>query len=93
MITLVGVIADAIGAVSQTVAIPYNGAGRSFDVKRKFFATPSTQYRSVQAAEINVDVNHDRMIGLRARRRPLVLQPGNSPPRRPRHRAARTRDL
>jgi hypothetical protein len=62
VITIVGCLADSLGAASQVVAVPYSGPGRTFDVKREFSSTPSTEYRSVQAAAIAVDVNHDRLI-------------------------------
>jgi hypothetical protein len=63
-VVVCGAIADALGATSQWVTVPYTGpAGRNFDAKREFSKTPSTEYRSVQAAAISVDVDHDRPIG------------------------------
>jgi hypothetical protein len=63
MITIVGVVADALGAAVQWVGVPVNGRSRNFDVKREFTSTPSTEYRSVQAAEIAVDVDHGPRVG------------------------------
>ena len=62
-IVVVGVIADKLGFTEQWVSVPVNHPGRSFDAKHVFASTPSTEYRSVQAPEILVDVNHDRPIG------------------------------
>jgi hypothetical protein len=56
-------VADALGAASQTVTVPYHGPGRNFDVRRQFSSVPATEYRSVQAAAIPVDVDHARPIG------------------------------
>jgi hypothetical protein len=59
VITIVGCVADSLGAASQWVTVPAHHRGRNFDVKRQFPSTPSTEYRSVQVPEIAVDVNHD----------------------------------
>jgi hypothetical protein len=38
--------------LARPAAVPASGYGRSFDVKKEFTSTPSTEYRSVQAAAI-----------------------------------------
>ena len=65
MITIVGQLADPLGAASQFVTVPANHPGRNFDVKREFMAFPATEYRSVRGAAIDVDVEHrdDQVIG------------------------------
>jgi HK97 family phage prohead protease len=63
VITIVGVIADKLGAVSQTVTVPYSGPGRNFDVRREYFSASSLEYRSVQGAEVLVDHDHDQVVG------------------------------
>jgi HK97 family phage prohead protease len=66
-VTIVGCIADAIGATSRLVTVPNDDPriGRNFDVKREFMAAPSTEYRSSLAPEVLVDVDHrdDRICG------------------------------
>lgn len=64
-VTIVGVLADELGAASQITVIPYGGpsAGRNFDCRREYFSVSSLHYRSVQAAAINVDRDHDQVIG------------------------------
>jgi hypothetical protein len=42
VITIVGVVADALGAASQLVTVESGAAGRNFDVKRQFGSVPST---------------------------------------------------
>jgi hypothetical protein len=42
---------------------PLPRPGRNFDVRRQFSSVPATEYRSVQAAAIPVDVDHARPIG------------------------------
>jgi phage head maturation protease len=64
-VTIVGVIADQLGAASQIVTVPYGDpyAGRNFDCRRQYLSVPSIHYRSAQPAAIAVDVNHGRVIG------------------------------
>jgi hypothetical protein len=59
VITVVGAIADTLGAAVQWVTVESRSAGRNFDVRREYSSTPSTEYRAVQPAELAVDVNHD----------------------------------
>jgi HK97 family phage prohead protease len=62
-VTIVGVLADELGAASQFTVVPYGGPGRNFDVRHEHFSVSSLHYRSVQAPEVRVDVNHDRVVG------------------------------
>jgi len=63
VITIYGLVADEFGAAMQWVTVAANCRGRNFAVRREFSSVPSTEYRSVQAAAIGVDVNHDQRIG------------------------------
>jgi hypothetical protein len=63
MITIVGLVADTLGAASQYVTVPQRRAGRTFDVRREFFSLRSTEYRFEQPSEIVVDLNHEQPIG------------------------------
>lgn len=64
--TVVGVIADRVGAAAQWETVAANHPGRNFDVRHVFSSVPSTEYRSVQAGVagmIRVDIDHGRVVG------------------------------
>src|SRR4051812_30459964 len=59
-VTIVGVIADELRAASELTTIAYAGPElRTFDSRRKYFSASSLQYRSIQPAEVRVDIDHD----------------------------------
>ncbi len=59
MITIAGVLADLLGAASQ-VAVRHGG-GRTF--ASEFSSVRSTEYRSMQATALAVDMNHGQRNG------------------------------
>lgn len=63
MITIVGTIADKLGAAVDWHNVPANHPGRTFDVEKRYSSVPSTEYRSVQASRIACDLNHDQPLG------------------------------
>lgn len=58
MITVVGLVADEMGAARQTVIVDSrNPAARPFDIEHRAMAFPSAEYRAVQPPSL-VDVEH-----------------------------------